>query len=805
MKKMCYFRRGLALGLVAVTALGLCACGGKKSSKSGDEHYFKAEYLENVPASLSDGVNCNVFQGDTLYYCGTDAEYTHCGIYSYNLVDGKETVFWESEPFYDEDDTYLGGENVNYMAVDEDGNIFAYVSVSELDEESANKDYSGATLDDVVAFFVENWGYEENDAVDEWNTYWVEEYTKEDGTVNYAAFLKNMGTQYNYMNQLWKISKDGEIQWKKELPSSDDQYSYSCYGMVVDKGGNLISMDNKWGIEGGEDLYYLSLYDSEGNLTGTIDLDGYMFAVRALPDGTVGVIGYGDTDMEMQLIDVEKAEIGESIKIPAENFISYDEDTVLVNSGVQLDAYNLKSGESQKFLSWLSYNISGSSVSAYGFLSDDRLAVVTRSYDYNSGESNCEITLLTEVDKSEIAEVKELHVACMYVDSDFEQKVIEFNKAHSDCRIVMDQYYDEDAEDWQAMLNSFTTAVVSDSDIDMVIFNDYSQVTNMAAKGLLTDMYEVIDNDEEIERSDFLQNVLTACEVNGKLVALPVSFGLQTVIAKASDVGTEPGWSVSDAQALLASKPEGTYLFYGMEREQALRNLVDLNYSTFVDVESGSCNFDNEEFVQVLEYANMFPETFEWEDDVDTAELLHEGRILCSEYYVGDFNEIQLQRVVLGDDVTYIGYPTAEGNGALLSLNTVYGITKNCDDKALAWEFLRQFYLPNQDGNNYYWGFSIRQDDFDQFCQEAMKGDNDGGSTYGWGSYEVEIQPATQEDVDQVKEIMAGATAISGSVSTDVFNIINEEAQFYFSGEQSAESVAAKVQSRMEIYLSETK
>lgn len=805
MKKICYVKRGIALGLVAATALGLCACGGKKASKSGDEHYFKAEYLEKLPESYSDGISCNVFQGDTLYYCGSDSDYTRSGIYSYDLVEQKETVYWESEPFYDEEETYLGGVNINYMAVDADGNIFVYANVSELDEESANKDYSGATFDDVIAFFVDNWGYSENDAVDEWNNYWVEDYTKEDGTVNYAGFLKNMGTEFNYKNQLWKISKDGEIQWQKDTANSDDKYSYSCYGMIVDKEGNLITLDNKWDNDGNEDLYYLSLYDSEGNQTGTIDLDDYMYTVRALPDGTVGVIGYGDTGMEMHLVDVKKAQMGESIKIPAENFISYDDNTILVNNGTQLDAYNLKSGESQKFLSWLSYNISGSSVTAFGFLSDGRLAVVTRSYDYNSDKSTCGIALLTEVDKSEISEVTELHVACMYVDSDFEQKVIEFNKTHSDCRIVIDQYYDETADDWEAMLDSFTTAVVSDSDIDIVFFNDYSQVTNMAAKGLLSDLYEVIDNDGEIKRSDFLQNVLTACEVNGKLVALPTTFTLQTVVARASDVGTEPGWSVSDAQALLASKPEGTQLFYGMEREQALRNLVNLNYSTFVDVESGSCNFDNEEFVQVLEYANMFPETFQWEDDVDTAELLHEGKTLCSEYYLGDFNEIQLQRVVMGDDITFIGYPTAEGNGALMSFNYVYGITKNCDDKALAWEFLRQFYLPNNNENSYYWGFSVRQDDFDKYCENAMKENENNGGTYGWGNYEVEIQPATQEDVDQVKALLADTTAISGSVSNDVFNIINEEAQFYFSGEQSAESVASKVQSRMEIYLSETK
>jgi hypothetical protein len=41
-------------------------------------------------------------------------------------------------------------------------------------------------------------------------------------------------------------------------------------------------------------------------------------------------------------------------------------------------------------------------------------------------------------------------------------------------------------------------------------------------------------------------------------------------------------------------------------------------------------------------------------------------------------------------------------------------------------------------------------------------------------------------------------------VSSGILNIIEEEASAYFSGQKSAADVAANIQSRMEIYLSET-
>ena len=205
----------------------------------------------------------------------------------------------------------------------------------------------------------------------------------------------------------------------------------------------------------------------------------------------------------------------------------------------------------------------------------------------------------------------------------------------------------------------------------------------------------------------------------------------------------------------------------------------------------------------------MFPEEFEYRDDMeDSTVLLSQGKQLLDTYYLSDFEQVQMYRAIFGGPTTFIGYPTSEGNGAMLSLNNIIGISNSCKDVDGAWQFLRTFYLPKKssDGDSdYTYGFSIRKDDFEKYCQNAMKADSDGGSTWGWGEFEVEIQPATQEDVDQVKDLVYNTTAVSGAVSDDITNIINEEAAAYFSGQKSAEDVAEIIQSRMQVYLSETK
>ena len=175
------------------------------------------------------------------------------------------------------------------------------------------------------------------------------------------------------------------------------------------------------------------------------------------------------------------------------------------------------------------------------------------------------------------------------------------------------------------------------------------------------DLYGLLDKDTELSRDDFLPNVLTACEYDGKLAILPQTFTLQTVIGKADDVGTTPGWTVSDMKALLASKPEGTQLFWGMDRTSALTALMSLGYNDFINWEDASCNFDSQEFIDVLDFANMFPEEFEYRDDMeDSTVLLSQGKQLLDTYYLSDFEQVQMYRAIFGGPTTFIGYPTSE-------------------------------------------------------------------------------------------------------------------------------------------------
>ena len=69
---------------------------------------------------------------------------------------------------------------------------------------------------------------------------------------------------------------------------------------------------------------------------------------------------------------------------------------------------------------------------------------------------------------------------------------------------------------------------------------------NFAAQWLLIDLNQFLDSDAELKREDLMSSVLNACTYKDKLVGLPTSFSVRTVIGKASDVGTEPGWTFAE-------------------------------------------------------------------------------------------------------------------------------------------------------------------------------------------------------------------------------------------------------------------
>ena len=819
MKRM-NLKRGLAAVFALCMGIGLTACGGKETV-SEDVKFYRANYQEELPETFANLNGSPILNGDTVFYAANSEDYTKYGIYSYNLTTKEEKTYFTKEESQ-EYDPYAGGMYVEQYTVDEQGNLYMYMQTWSVDT-SQIQDWTTATLDDVLNFMVENWGFNDTDAaLVDWNEYYVESYqqqegyTDADGNIDYAKVMTewsswNIPRTYTY--EVRKMDAAGNQVYSMPVETeTENMYSY-VMDMVAGGDGTLYMYMNQYSNDGMTDEYFIVAFDANGNEAGKCKLDNYGNGLVVLADGRVGALAWNAdyTGYLINVIDPQTMQASEEISL-GENYINdlvpLDEENYLITENGALYKFNLTTQEKELYFSWMDANISSNSVRSFQLLEDGKILVATQTYDYTTYESLEEIATIEEIPAEEAANIKSITLACIYTDEQLEQRIISINKKNPQTRIRMKQFYEDFGEmDYEDAMAGFMTARASDPEVDMVYFNGvtpYADMMNFASKGLLIDLNTFLDSDADIKREDLMGSVLDACTYDDKLVGLPTGFSVRTVIGKVSDVGTEPGWTFAEMKALLESKEPGTQLFYGRNREWALNMCLNLGYKQFIDMENVSCNFNSQEFVDVLEFANLFPEEFEWKEGEDETQLMNQGKVLLADYNISDFAQIQLYTAIFGDELTYIGYPTVEGNGALMSLGQSFGITKNCEQPEVAWKLIREYFLPQETENHYYYGynFSIRQDEFDKFCENAMSEDNNG--SWGWGDFQVEIKPATQEQVDEVKDLIANITAVDGAVSTDIMNIINEEAAHYFAGQKTAEQVAETIQSRVWVYLSET-
>ena len=120
-------------------------------------------------------------------------------------------------------------------------------------------------------------------------------------------------------------------------------------------------------------------------------------------------------------------------------------------------------------------------------------------------------------------------------------------------------------------------------------------------------------------------------------------------------------------------------------------------------------------------------------------------------------------------------------------------------NKDAAWSFIRYCLDEDYQKDNSYSGLSTNKAAYDaqfedQIGQESYFYDVDGTET---------ITTFTQEDADTIRAIVDNTVVAVGYSSDQINNIINEEAAYYFNGEKSAQDVAATIQNRVSIYVSE--
>ncbi len=660
---------------------------------------------------------------------------------------------------------------------------------------------------------------------------------EENWNLNRGSFTED-GSMYGIVNAynedytesttyLCKFGADGKQVFCKDVTD-----------LMADSYPEMVALDGQGRIYVSADTNVL-LFDGEGNSQGKVSLDaggnGWIRSIGSDKSGKMYVCYYNNDGYDLAEIDFDGKKLGANY----DNFNGgngsgklgprIDKDFI-IQDGNKVYEYDLKTQKQEELFSWIDSDINGNYVQTFGMLEDGRFLAVTMDWESNDNG----IALLTKTRASEVPQKETIVLASLYGGYDVQSVAVKFNKANEKYRISIKTYVDYnswDGDDYEAMwadaLNRLNNDITSSNCPDILDLSGLN-TEQLVAKGVFEDLNGFLEKSDKVKREDFVENVLNSYTFDGKLISIPYSFQLQTVAGKASDVGSEMGWTAEDLIAYADAHPNAQ-LFDNMSKSQIMMYLMMYNQDAFIDWTAGECNYDSDEFKSLLQFVNRFPDDVDYNsDDASTPSKIQRGQVLLYEMNLHNFEEVQLAEEIFQGDATFIGYPTMDGSaGCMLVASQTFAITSKSGQKDGAWEFIEEFLAQEVDPDRGFsgWGFPTMKSLLNDMAEEAVKIEywtdengelyfdengepvvmgTGGGFSYqdGW-SYE--YRKCTQEEVDKVFELIDVAKPVSNSQGDEIMNIINEEAEAFYKGQKSVDEVASIIQSRVKIYIGENK
>ena len=683
---------------------------------------------------------------------------------------------------------------------------------------------------------------------------------------NPPADLAEDDSMYNYYEQgenktgLLHLDADGKELKRIEFNQTDENgNSFYVSNFFVDNSGNVYLSD--W-----QNVY---IYDQDGNKKTTVDLGENGGELCELKAGVVGVSYYKNDEAKpeesgrvFQEIDPATGKLtGDTVKLPdsAYNFFPGDDVyDIYYDYNGNIYGYKFDTDTKDKVIDWIECDINSNNLNSYSILPDGRVIAFENTYDDQTQTNTMQLIVMTRVDAASVVNKTVLTFACMYLDWNMRDAIVKFNRASNTHRIVVRDYseYNTD-DDYTAGIQKLNTEMLSGKLPDMIDINTYSMpIEQYAAKGFLTDLYELIDADADLSRESFVQPVLKALEsADGKLYQLPQTFAVDTAIALDKVVGEYDTWNLAAVKDAMTKLQDGATVFdVYRTKSDILSTCISRNIDAFVDWENGAAHFDSDEFKALLEFANSFPDTYDWEnadeEDQDSAQnRMNAGKQLMSSFYVSSLEDILYQLTGYNGKVKFVGYPSEDGtSNHAFQIDGAIGISSTCADKTAAWNFMKQFLNEEYQSSYNIWSFPINQNAFDAKLKKmmteeyqtdengnVMKDENgnpiripkvtyytsDGNMVgYSTGSSgvsvmeasadgttvsengEVNVYAMTQEQADEILGLINATTAVYG-YDESIMNIITDEAAPYFAGEKSLDDTVNMIQSRVNLYVAE--
>lgn len=612
------------------------------------------------------------------------------------------------------------------------------------------------------------------------------------------------------------VDTSGKIISDTDLQSVISKNEYIS-DWIIDSEGNII-----FNVGVG-----VKIADKNGNLLFTIEMENneQIYSLIMTGNGIPAAV----TADKLYEINLENKKFGEKHKLSytGEIFSGFGEYLCLTAADSGIYGIRKNDLERERLLGYLQTGIVSPQV--YKIYNDTNGNIIITSL-----ESEGKVFYIVTPNESDSAnEKKAIKVGGYFSFDNVISKAAEFNRTNAEYYVEFINYNDNYGNDeYTSKLSQLNKDILAGNVPDILIVEPEMSYEKYAEKGLFADLYKFIDDDDELSRKDFLPNLLSVMETDGKLYSVCTDFVFESYIGKKSVLGESGAISVDRAYELLAKLNDGARL---TQRPITCDDFVlqATEYGNFIDYKNGKCSFNSPEFIKILEKASEFPKEIDFSqydlhNSTINGDSLFTGDTISRFYGMYSYADIKAS---IGEDVSFMGFPTMEnGSGAKLALGRRFAVSAQSEVKEAAWEFLKSLLTDSvtydetdiSDSLNQpvehemRWvchtdGFPVLTEQLFRLGEQSLdpeKTVNENGEIIpkdrfiSSGDRRVKVEPLTEKESNDLIEFIMSLDNVT-IYDKNVRNIITEECSYYFSGVRSAEETAELIQSRISIYVSE--
>ncbi|MBQ9996746.1 MAG: extracellular solute-binding protein [Clostridia bacterium] len=415
-------------------------------------------------------------------------------------------------------------------------------------------------------------------------------------------------------------------------------------------------------------------------------------------------------------------------------------------------------------------------------------------------------------------------------------QILEFNKDHSDVRVVTKDYSSYTTDDKpngaeEQLTLEITTGLFRP---DIVLGDTGSLVLEQIFKNnLYTDLTPYLETDDTVN-FDTLYGCIPRTFDDGKggMWAIASEFDISTLIARSDVLGNyavQTSWTLDEMLDFLESLPDDVEKYPQTFRTAGMYAFLAQGYGYFIDRETGTCSFDSELFVRYLNFLMTLPaDSREWRARSDYASMsapdqFHarmSGKVALDMIWLGYPDDYwELESSFGTKDYTLIGRATTTDSGARITSDHVFAITSFTESPATCWELLKYFFAEKHPALLPESGILalkttmaaelIPSEEYDRVhyttgVTHAIERDPDNPLTEETLDKPGIILTFTDEDRMKYEDFLdRSGNPLIHEIPDAVTDIVKEELSVLFGGLGTAEDCAKKIQSRVTIWLSE--